>query len=127
MNALATKAPTVSPIPEVNLKGKMIADVLFSAMQAQFHTGLCIFVEYFGHVDTLNLSVRKNQAEYEKELMTGTIRLVPYHFCDDLQKKTFETNILLTLEAVKDQLDKLASTGDLDTEAFRQIDLFTMR
>lgn len=127
MNAVATKEPTVSLIPEMNLKGKLIADVIISAMQAQFHTGLCIFAEYLGHVDTLSLSVRKSQAEYEKELMTGSIRLVPYDFCDDLQKKTFETNILLTLEAVKDQLDKLASSGDLDTEAFRQIDLFTMR
>lgn len=130
MNAMILAEPTVlttQTIPRGSLKEKLLSDVMILGMQAQYHTNRCVFVEFLGHVDTLNISIRKDPVNYLHELITCTIRLVPYAFFTDIQKLNYEMDLVLTLEQVKDQLNILIETGEINAEVFYQLPLCTIR
>jgi hypothetical protein len=108
-------------ISDGNLKDELIADIISLGMRAHRLTERCIFVEFYGHVNTLNISIRKSEADYADELISSVIRLIPYSFYSEAEAEAYEQQLIETLEEMKHCFEVSIENGDFDINRLRQI------
>lgn len=108
-------------IPDTNLKDELIADIISLGMKAHRLTERCIFVEFYGHINTLNISIRKSEEQYAEELISSVIRLLPYSFYNEEESEAYEQELIETLEEMKQYFEMSIESGDLDIDHLRQI------
>ena len=113
--------PTVSVISSSSLKEQLIADIFLLGMKAHHNTERCVFVEFRGHIDHLDISVRESRDNYGNELAATDIRLIPYSFFNLEEREAFEQELIEKLEETKNYLTAFAQNGELDTGGFLKI------
>lgn len=59
MTKLKTHPEDTTPYPSA-IKEQLIAEILNLSVQAQYRTGNCVFIEFYGHVHTLSIRVRES-------------------------------------------------------------------
>lgn len=108
-------------VPDANLKNELITDIISLGMKAHRLTERCIFVEFYGHVNTLNISIRRNDTDYADEMASSVIRLLPFSFYTEEEAALYEQQLIETLEEMKQYFEDAIENGDFDFDRLRQI------
>jgi hypothetical protein len=108
-------------VPDANLKDELITDIISLGMKAHRLTERCIFVEFYGHVNTLNISIRRNEHDYADELASSVIRLLPYSFYTEEEAALYEQQLIETLSEMKRYFEDAIEHGDFDIEHLLRI------
>ncbi|WP_078598459.1 hypothetical protein [Evansella clarkii] len=107
MNAtVEVSLKTEEPL-EINLKEQLIADILQLGVKAHYHTNRCVFVEFIGHVNRLDISVRESSNLYYHTLHSIDIWLQPFPFFNEKEIETFEQEVIQQLHEAKELLESL--------------------
>ena len=56
-------------------KIKLMQEVIFLAMQVQEQTDYCVFINFSGHVNCIEIEICKSKKDYEKNVAKSYIRL----------------------------------------------------
>lgn len=95
------------------MKEQLLSDVLRIGMSVHRKTKLCVFVEFYGHVDTLYVSVRQSRTTNAPELMKATIRLTPYVFFEEKEIYAYNRDVLQKLRQTIDCLESFIGMGSV--------------
>ena len=61
---------------------KLVLEVLQLAYLVQVHTHYCVFIRYAGHVDSLEIDIRKSVDEWRTEVLQTEIRKTYQEYYD---------------------------------------------
>lgn len=54
-------------------KEKYIVEIMYLALLVQTHTEYCVFIDMLGHVNWLEIKIRKSKHDYNTEVANGRI------------------------------------------------------
>lgn len=122
-----TQAYYNQTLPEPPTKEQLIADILQTAIKAQYATERCIFAEFSGHVNQLQISIRKDRKNYSEIIAEKTIYLRLYNedSATDEQKQAFEENLLQQLAETHAALIGFVLEGSIDTHNLKEVKTYT--
>lgn len=123
MNLLLENSPylVTSVAPDIDVKDQLVADIISLGVKAHRLTRRCIFVEFYGHVNMLKISIRKDGDDFGNELIACDIRLLPFDFYTDEEVVTYELQLMEVLEELKRCFQDAITHGDVDINRLRQI------
>lgn len=108
-------------------KEALIAEIMYLAAVANFKTERCIFVNFSGHVNTLEIDIRKDKNQYGTEIASSYITLMPYETMTDQQKQRFNERVINKLLDIKTVLESLIQDGDIDKEKLHEYVVKTVK
>ncbi|MFC6038397.1 hypothetical protein ACFPYN_02910 [Paenisporosarcina macmurdoensis] len=85
---------------------KLIQEIIFLAMLVQENTGHCVFVNFSGHVESMDISIRKSKMDYCEHICDSSISLK-------------RGNVMKRLQEVKDTLSTFLEAREVDTTLLR--------
>lgn len=91
---------------------KLILEIMALAYLVNEHTEYCVFINYFGHVDSLDIKIRESKERYNSEVCETAFKTHFRNLCD-LQKET-EENHLAWLKAKKETLKDILDYREID-------------
>jgi hypothetical protein len=83
-------------------KQKLIAELIQLAMAINYQTDYCVFVDFAGHVDWLNIKIAESKENYNEHVCTSRIVLK-------------RDNAIERLTAAKSTLIEILETQDIET------------
>lgn len=83
-------------------KQKLIAEIIQLAMAINYQTDYCVFVDFSGHVNWLDIKIAESKENYNKQVCTSHIVLK-------------RDNAIERLTAAKSKLIEILETQDIET------------
>lgn len=118
---------TVLTPEQTKTKEQLISEILLLAVTTHYHTDRCVFADFSGHVDRLNISVRENKKDYSNTLANSEIYLKPYSFLTtDEEIEKFERDLLEQLQHIKAKLESFIEKGSIQLEDFTPVVTYTI-
>lgn len=92
-----------------NKKIQTITEVITKAVIVNNTTDVCIFIDYSGHINKLELSIRESKEDFNNILASCNIRLSPFtpNNLDKNYLEKFNNELIDELNAVSETLSEI--------------------
>lgn len=91
-------------------RNKLVIEIMALAYLVQVHTDYAVFINYSGHVDSLEISIRESAANYIKKITSTEFYVEKYR--DDA---------FGWLKSKRDHLLSIIKTGEVDTSEINEV------
>lgn len=114
-------SPIVSPTDKHATKEQLVTEVVYLSALCNVNTNRCVFINFSGHVQVLEISICESKEEFHKKLASARISLKPYQsLTTDEEIQAFEEKTIQRLLEVRTVLLDFLREGDINPDYFNK-------